>query len=94
MTNRYLVSESHKDSQDRYERGYYDTLEAALEAYQNLIRGADEDAKAESTQRVDSYWHNYYLTREVVDEDGEAVEWEDIDSYTSHTFKRGERRDV
>lgn len=94
MTNRYLVSESHKDSQDRYERGSFPTLEAALEAYQYSVNGADMEAKAESTQRVDDYWHTYYLTREVVDEDGEAVEWEDIDSYTSHTFKRGERRDV
>ena len=93
MTNRYLVSESHKDSWERYDRGCYPTLEAALDKFQELIAGADTDAKAESIQRVDAYWHTYWLTRESVDEDGDAVEWEDIENYTSHKFQKGEMRD-
>ena len=85
----YIITESHQDCPDEFERARMDSLERADEVFESCVKYADREAQEESNQRVDPYWHTYYLYRSEVDEEGLEVFSECINSVTSKKYLRG-----
>lgn len=89
MKEYYVIIETNKDDEVELERARFDSVDEALNAFQNYTKRADKEARKESEHRNDPYWHTYSLDNVEVDEDGEAEYTDRIKSFKSKTYQRG-----
>lgn len=85
----YIITESHKDSPDEFERARFTSRSQADEEFANCVEGADHEAYEESLQRIDPYWHTYSLNEVEVDEDGNEEFVDCKLAVTSKIYLRG-----